>query len=43
MDRKFNTKEIVNMFVDVARISYKYRISHRHLWNYPRNIEDDDE
>jgi glycosyltransferase involved in cell wall biosynthesis len=30
IDRKFNTKEIVNMFVDVARISYKYRISHRY-------------
>ena len=27
IDRKFNTKEIIKMFVDVARISYKYRIA----------------
>jgi dolichol-phosphate mannosyltransferase len=27
IDRKFNTKEIANMLVDVARISYKYRIA----------------
>jgi dolichol-phosphate mannosyltransferase len=26
IDRRFNTKEIVKMLVDVARISYKYRI-----------------
>jgi glycosyltransferase involved in cell wall biosynthesis len=36
IDRKFNTKEIVNMFVDVARISYKYRISHRYQHKYPK-------
>jgi dolichol-phosphate mannosyltransferase len=30
IDRKFNIKEIIRMFVDVIRISYKYRIS-RHF------------
>jgi dolichol-phosphate mannosyltransferase len=30
IDRKFNTKEIVRMLVDVARISYKYRIARQH-------------
>jgi dolichol-phosphate mannosyltransferase len=28
IDRKFRIKEIANMFVDVARISYKHRITH---------------
>jgi hypothetical protein len=27
IDRIFNIKEIVKLFVDVARISYKYRIA----------------
>jgi hypothetical protein len=30
IDRKFRTKEILNMFVDVARISYKYKITHHY-------------
>jgi dolichol-phosphate mannosyltransferase len=30
IDRKFNTQEIMKMFVDVIRISYKYRIA-RHF------------
>ena len=38
IDRKFNAKEIVNMFVDVARISYKYRISHHYQHEYQRRI-----
>jgi dolichol-phosphate mannosyltransferase len=37
IDRKFNTKEIVNMFVDVARISYKYRIAHHYQHEYLSN------
>jgi dolichol-phosphate mannosyltransferase len=28
IDRRFNTRQIVNMFLDVARIWYKYRIAH---------------
>jgi hypothetical protein len=32
--RKFNTKEIVNMLVYVARISYKYRIAHSYQHEY---------
>ena len=31
IDRRFNTKEIVKMLLDVARISYKYRIAHEYL------------
>ena len=38
IDRKFNIKEIVNMFVDVARISYKYRIAHHYQHEYQRII-----
>jgi len=34
IDRKFNTKDIVNMLVDVARISYKYRIAHSYEHEY---------
>jgi dolichol-phosphate mannosyltransferase len=34
IERKFNTKEIVNMFVDVTRIWYKYRIAHRYQHEY---------
>jgi hypothetical protein len=30
IDKKFNIKEIIRMFVDVVRISYKYRIA-RHF------------
>ena len=30
IDRRFNTKEIVKMLVDVARISYKYRIAYHY-------------
>jgi dolichol-phosphate mannosyltransferase len=37
IDRKFNTKEIVNMFVDVVRISYKHRIAHRYQHEYLKN------
>jgi dolichol-phosphate mannosyltransferase len=37
IDRKFNTKEIANMFIDVARISYKYRIAHRYQHEYLNN------
>jgi glycosyltransferase involved in cell wall biosynthesis len=28
IDRRFNTKDIVNMFIDVTRIWYKYRVVH---------------
>lgn len=35
IDRKFSTKEIVNMFIDVARICYKYRIARRYQ---PENL-----
>jgi dolichol-phosphate mannosyltransferase len=31
IERRFNVKDIVNMFMDLTRISYKYRIAH----NYP--------
>jgi dolichol-phosphate mannosyltransferase len=31
IDRRFNTKEIVKMLLDVAKISYKYRIAHEYL------------
>ena len=34
IDRRFNIKQIVNMLVDVARISYRYRISHRYQHEY---------
>lgn len=34
IDRKFNTKEIVNMFLDVTRIWYKYRIAHHYQHEY---------
>ena len=37
IDRKFNTKEIIRMFVDVARISYKYRIAHHYQHKYLKN------
>jgi dolichol-phosphate mannosyltransferase len=31
IDRRFNTKEIVNMFLDVTRIWYKYRVAHSRI------------
>jgi dolichol-phosphate mannosyltransferase len=34
IDRRFNTRQIVNMFLDVARIWYKYRIAHRYEHRY---------
>jgi glycosyltransferase involved in cell wall biosynthesis len=34
IDRRFNAKEIVNMFIDVTRICYKYRIAHRYQREY---------
>ena len=30
IERRFNIKEILNMFVDVTRIWYKYRLAHRY-------------
>lgn len=37
IDRKFHTKDIVNMFIDVVRISYRYRIARHHKHKYLRN------
>ena len=37
IDRKFNTKEIAIMLMDVARISYKYRIAAHYHHEYLRN------
>jgi hypothetical protein len=37
IDGKFNTKKIVNMSVDVARISYKHRIAHYYQREYKKN------
>jgi glycosyltransferase involved in cell wall biosynthesis len=34
IDRRFGTKQIVNMLLDVTRIWYKYRIAHRYQHNY---------
>ena len=34
IDRRFNIKEVINMFLDVARISYKYRITHHYQHEY---------
>jgi dolichol-phosphate mannosyltransferase len=34
IDRKFKIKDIVNMFLDVTRIWYKYRIAHRYQHRY---------
>ena len=34
IDKKFNAKEIANMFVDVARIFYKYRITRHYKHEY---------
>jgi dolichol-phosphate mannosyltransferase len=34
IERRFNTKQIVNMFLDVARIWYKYRIARRYQHRY---------
>ena len=34
IDRKFNIREIIKMFVDVIRISYKYRIVHHFKHEY---------
>jgi glycosyltransferase involved in cell wall biosynthesis len=41
IDRKFNPKEIVNMLVDVARISYKYRIAHHYPHEYLKKKKND--
>jgi hypothetical protein len=30
IERRFNVKDIVNMFMDLTRISYKYRIAHNY-------------
>jgi hypothetical protein len=38
IDRRFNTRQIVNMFLDVARIWYKYRIAHRYEHRYTEPI-----
>jgi dolichol-phosphate mannosyltransferase len=37
IDRQFNMKEIVNMFVDVTRISYKRRIARHYQHEYHNN------
>ena len=37
IDRKFNTREIAVMLVDVARISYKYRIAPHYHREYLMN------
>jgi dolichol-phosphate mannosyltransferase len=37
IDRRFNTKEILRMLVDVARISYKHRIAHQYQHEYMKN------
>ena len=37
IDRRFNTKEILRMLVDVARISYKHRIAHQYQDQYMKN------
>jgi glycosyltransferase involved in cell wall biosynthesis len=37
IDRRFNTKEIVRMLADVARISYKHRIAHYYQRKYQKN------
>jgi dolichol-phosphate mannosyltransferase len=34
IERRFNTKEIVNMFIDIIRIWYKYRIAHNYQQEY---------
>jgi hypothetical protein len=34
IDRRFKTKDIVNMFLDVTRIWYRYRIAHRYQTIY---------
>jgi dolichol-phosphate mannosyltransferase len=34
IDRRFNAKEIVNMFMDVTRIWYRYRIAHCYQHEY---------
>ena len=36
IDRRFNTKEIFRMLVDVARISYKHRIAHQYQHEYKK-------
>jgi dolichol-phosphate mannosyltransferase len=37
IDRKFRVKEILNMLVDVIRISYRYRIAHSYQQEYTKN------
>ena len=36
IDRRFNTKDIVKMLADVARISYKHRIVHHYQHEYQK-------
>jgi dolichol-phosphate mannosyltransferase len=36
IDRRFNTKDIVKMLADVARISYKHRIAHHYQHEYQK-------
>src|SRR5918996_6588565 len=38
IDRQFRMKDIVNMLVDVIRISYKRRITHHYYHGYHNNI-----
>jgi dolichol-phosphate mannosyltransferase len=37
IDRRFNTKDILRMLADVARISYKHRIAHQYQHEYQGN------
>jgi hypothetical protein len=37
IDRRFNTKDILRMLADVARISYKHRIAHHYQYEYKKN------
>jgi dolichol-phosphate mannosyltransferase len=39
IDRQFSMKEIVNMFMDVIRISYKRRITHHYYHKYHDNYD----
>ncbi len=43
IDRRFNTKEIVRMLVDVAKISYKYRIVHQYHHEYQKKSSNNNE
>lgn len=39
IDRRFNTKEIIKMFIDVMRIWYNYRIAHRYRYEAATNVK----